>query len=167
MSYGPIEAIDPYHMQMTKEFEGFEPNIYKDSLGIKSIGHGFNLEDETVSSLLPSDVLSGERGITQPESDVIFNQIYGRARGDAKSFAGEDIFKRLPIEVQGIVTDMAYNMGLTKLDGFVELKKALEKGDWEKSAIEMKDSKWYGQVGDRSKKLINMMLNQGRAVGGY
>ena len=37
------------------------------------------------------------------------------------------------------------------------MKKALLARDYKKAANEMIDSKWYGQVGDRSKRLVKMM----------
>lgn len=57
---------------------------------------------------------------------------------------------------------MAFNLGLTKLNKFVEMRKALLKGDYNKAADEMIDSKWYNQVGNRSKRLVDMMRSAAR-----
>lgn len=35
---------------------------------------------------------------------------------------------------------------------------ALKKGAYEQAALEMKDSRWYAQVGKRADRLIKMML---------
>ena len=63
----------------------------------------------------------------------------------------------VPEEVQNIVTNMMFNMGMTRMNGFKKFKEALEAGDWEKAADEMEDSKWYTDVGNRSKRLIARM----------
>ena len=52
---------------------------------------------------------------------------------------------------------MAYNLGVDGLLKFKKMWKALEKQDYQTAAEEMKDSKWYHQVGRRSKYLYKKM----------
>jgi len=52
---------------------------------------------------------------------------------------------------------MSYNMGLTKLSKFKNFKSALESQDYYSAKKEMIDSKWYTDVGRRSKRLVQLM----------
>lgn len=65
-------------------------------------------------------------------------------------------------EVKNILTNMAFNLGRGRLSGFTELLKAVKKGDFEKAADEMINSKWYGQVRGRSKRLVERMRRVGK-----
>ncbi|MDR2081594.1 MAG: hypothetical protein LBP54_06900 [Campylobacteraceae bacterium] len=53
---------------------------------------------------------------------------------------------------------MLYNMGTKNLLEFRRMWTALERADYAKAADEMKDNRWYYQVGDRAKRLINKMI---------
>jgi len=37
---------------------------------------------------------------------------------------------------------------------------AAEKGDWKTAAKELQNSKWYNQVGNRGKTIVNMIADQ-------
>jgi len=145
---------------MTQNYEGWVPNIYEDSEGYKTIGWGFNIDDEAIAKLLPKDVLSGKRKLTKEEATPIFTKLYANAKQDAINFVGEDVFSQLDPVRQNVLIDMSYNLGADKLGGFKELRKALQSGDYKKAAYEMKNSKWFGQVGGRSKEHYKKMLNE-------
>lgn len=140
----------------TKDFEGFESNIYLDTAKKKTIGYGFNIEDKTISSLLPKDVVNGSRPLTEKEANPIFHILLNRAENDAKLFIGERKFNNLSSEKQEVLTDMAYNLGLPKLMGFEKFKEAVIKGDDIQAAEELVDSKWFKQVGRRSRHHVNV-----------
>jgi lysozyme len=52
---------------------------------------------------------------------------------------------------------MVYNLGWPRFSKFRKLRAALEVGDYRRAADEMVDSAWYGQAGNRSKRLVGMM----------
>jgi GH24 family phage-related lysozyme (muramidase) len=54
------------------------------------------------------------------------------------------------------LVDMAFNMGLTKLKGFVEMRKGLDANDYAKVAKEAKDSDWFKQVKSRGKRTVGL-----------
>lgn len=136
---------------ITKDFEGFMPDIYKDTVGKRSIGYGFNLDEPFISKLVPHDVSLGKRPISRQEADSVFSVLYSKAKKDAINYFGEDKFKKLPPEIQETITDMSYNLGANRLSGFKKFKSALREGDTQKAAAELKNSKWFNQVGRRSK----------------
>jgi len=144
----------------TKQFEGFSPIIYKDTKGKKTIGYGFNIDDPYMASLIPKDVLSGKRPLTKEEADRIFDKRYEIAQKDASKFIGEDKVNKLPAPVRATITDMSYNLGSSKLSEFKKFKSAIREGDTQKAAEELKNSKWYEQVGERSKEHYNTIKSQ-------
>ena len=151
------EPASPFEkgMVMTKEFEGFVPNVYKDTKGYDTIGYGFKLDNPLVKKLL-----GNRKVIDRPTADTIFNTLYENAVKDAKSFLGEEQFNTLPINKQEAIIDMSYNMGLNTLSGFKQFKKALLKGDMKTAGKEMVNSDWWRQVGRRSKALREIILTE-------
>jgi lysozyme len=52
---------------------------------------------------------------------------------------------------------MMFNLGKPRFEGFKMMITHVKAGDFSKAADEMKNSKWYKQVGDRGKRLEAMM----------
>lgn len=143
------------------EHEGMVLEVYKDSLGIDTIGIGRNLID---------------RGITKKELDHMdipnINVIYehGITEADARYLAENDIdivekelcaahpcVEELDEIRQLVLMDMAFNMGVPRLKKFVKMWNAIHEGLFEIAAEEMLDSRWASQVGMRSIKLSEAM----------
>ena len=61
--------------------------------------------------------------------------------------------------VQRVCVNMAFNLGRTRLSQFKNMIKAVNEGNYRKAADEMIDSRWYHQVGRRSKELVELMRN--------
>ena len=143
--------------------EGLRLQVYKDTLGIDTIGIGRNLED---------------RGITKEElADLDIPTIehvyeYGITEADAVYLAENDVqiveeelvrahpcVDRLDSVRQLILIDMAFNMGVPRLCKFKKMWAAVECGDYPTAAKEMLDSRWAKQVKGRATKLANAMHN--------
>ena len=58
---------------------------------------------------------------------------------------------------QKVIVDMAFNLGVAGLLSFKRMIQALNCYDYDTAADEMINSKWYRQVGERSKRLVKMM----------
>ena len=148
-----LDKEEPSIGKDTKFFEGWRSNIYQDPGGRnRAIGYGFNIDEPSVSALLPEDVRTGKRGITKEEATPIFEKKYNIAQKEAKSYLGEDVFNTSPKEVQNIISDMTYNMGLPTMSTFKNLKQSIINKDWDKAANDLKDSNWYRQTGRRGKR---------------
>ena len=78
---------------------------------------------------------------------------------EAEADADALIPKDAPTEVREIITNMAFNLGRTKLGGFKDMLKAIKNKDYETASLEMMDSKWSAQVGDRAVNLAERMRN--------
>ena len=53
---------------------------------------------------------------------------------------------------------MCFNLGHPRLSKFKKFIQAMQVSDWERAAVEMMDSKWSGQVGDRAVRLRDRVL---------
>ena len=142
---------------MTKRYEGWRSRSYKCTENHWTIGYGFNVSDPIVEKLLPPDIRIRTRGLSKEEGNKIFNARYQIARRHARAYVTNVVYDKLTSTRQNVLTDMAYNLGPTRLAGFKKLKKALIAKNYIAAAKEMKDSAWYGQVGRRAKELIWMM----------
>ena len=134
-------------------------------MGIKTIGYGFNLERAGSQEALDAanitssleDLKSGKMKLTEEEASRLMMGEMGHFRNVAKRYVGEETWKNLSSNRQGILTNMAYNMGEGTLSNFKDLKAAIVKGDWKQAQVEMKDSAWSKQVKGRSDRLIARM----------
>jgi lysozyme len=135
MEYDKEKLVD----QLIKH-EGMELKVYKDSLGIETIGIGRNLVD---------------RGVTEEEARYLCNndiEIVERELVASFPFvAGLDDCRLR------VLLDMAFNIGIPRLRGFAKMWAAVEEGDYPTAAIEMLDSKWAKQVKTRAYTLARMM----------
>lgn len=67
-------------------------------------------------------------------------------------------FDRLDPVRQGVLLNLAFNMGLTVLGKFHRFLDALQAGNYKAAAVEMMDSDWATQVGARATRLATEML---------
>lgn len=159
---GQAETVPQDGLGMTKYFEGFRPNIYRDTStkggSKRTIGYGFNIDDPAIARQVPAPILTGQRAMTKPEADNIFINLYRTAIKDAVSYVGYDTFQKLTPKQQAILIDMSYNMGASTLGGFENMRAALQKGDMPGAVREMKDSNWYTQTGRRGKHHVENFL---------
>ena len=68
-------------------------------------------------------------------------------------------FEDLPEEAQRVIANMMFNMGYTRLSKFKNLKLSVDDRNWDIAADEMVDSRWYYQVPNRAKRLVERMRN--------
>lgn len=134
---------------------------YKCPTGHMTIGFGTNIEEPhnaRVLSKLGYDikrVLNGSQQITEKDAEILLQHGMQQALNDAREYLPN--FDSQPLKVKGILVDMSYNLGLTKLKKFEEMRSGLLARDYEYAKEHMIRSKWYKQVGNRSRKLVSMM----------
>lgn len=119
--------------------EGERLDLYKDSVGIYTIGVGHNIQ---------------EKGISKAVSRQMLKEDMDEVLGDCRGLA---YWNNLDPARQLIVADMVFNLGLSRFLKFKRLNGALEINDFVLAAREMKDSQWYLQVGRRAVKLVLAM----------
>lgn len=119
--------------------EGYRKTPYKDSVGILTIGVGRNLE----------------KGLSDAEIQFMLENDLIQAILDAQSVVPS--FDNLSEGRKAVLVNMAFNLGRTRLSGFVRMLGAIADGKFDEAADEMKSSRWYVQVGDRGKRLEKIM----------
>ena len=134
---------------MTQSFEGWKDAPYKDTKGNDTIGWGFKLDNPIVKKMLPGAMVKGK--LDREKAKAIFSALYQNAKNDAVKYLGNDTYSKLSEGKRNVINDMSYNLGLNKLSEFKRMKAAIIAKDYIGAAKEMKNSKWYGQVGNRSK----------------
>jgi len=132
MSYLLVEQL--------KKHEGFRGTPYLDTTGNLTIGYGRNLtanpltEDEA-SFLLTQDIHRHTIELAQAYPVV---QEISAVRHDA-------------------LINMAFNLGLPRLQKFRRMWSAITFRDWDQAAKEALDSKWAKQVGSRANDIAYML----------
>ena len=157
-------ARDKFNQELYEQIalhEGKKPKVYKDTKKKRTIGIGFNLDEPSNRKKAEAlgfnvqDMLSGKKVLSEKEMQMLYNESVKQAADDVNAYLPKA--GRHPIAVKKVLLDMAFNLGRTKLNDFEEMKKALLERDYNRAADEMIDSDWYRQVGNRSKKLVDMM----------
>ena len=93
--------------------------------------------------------------ITKERSDELLEEDLRTVLHDCGWVFNE--FDSLPEEVQLIIANMMFNLGMTSFTKFVQFIAAVETADWEEAARQMKDSRWHVQLPQRSGRLIDRM----------
>ena len=116
---------------LIKQGEGFKLCTYKDTMGIKTVCYGFNLEKSGASSAVASaggnysDLINGGCA-TQTVCNNLLDKEVQVARGIVSSQYGSISCPA----AQAVVVDMAYNLGSGGLSSFVRFKAAIKSGNW-------------------------------------
>lgn len=126
--------------QLLTLHEGKRNKPYKDTVGKTTIGIGRNLDDKGLS-----------------DSEVLFlfrNDLQQHSKEVEQAFpwvSGLDPARR------AVLIDMCFNMGIGGLSQFKRTLELIRNGEYEKAAVAMLQSKWATQVGNRAKRLSEMM----------
>ena len=120
--------------------EGFVSTPYECTAGKITIGYGRNIEDN---------------GITREEAEMLLRNDIQSTRGELSSKF--DWFLLMPYDKQAVLINMCFNLGLTRLLKFKKMLAALKVKDYKEASIQMLDSKWAEQVGERATRLSDAM----------
>ena len=141
-------------MAEIKRHEGEVLEVYKDSLGYLTFGVGHLIKDSDDEHGQPVGT-----PVSQERVDDVYDYDFDKHLDETihlfESKGGED-FYALPETIQHVLVIMTFNLGGTRFSKFNNMWKGVVSGDWEKVAVEMQDSKWFGQVGRRSVELQEM-----------
>jgi GH24 family phage-related lysozyme (muramidase) len=144
--------------------EGYKPCVYKDSLGIPTIGVGFNLRKFGARSEIESvganydAVLNGSQCLTDSQIEQLFNKDMDSAVSCASGWLGSS-WGRIGSGPQSAIADMAFNMGCGTLREFTTLHSCLSSSppDYQGAVNSMKGSLWCRQVGQRCERDVECM----------
>ena len=137
--------------------EGVKYEIYKDHLGNPTFGIGH--------LIVEGDEEYGKPVGTPVHEDRV-NNVFAR---DLRTYVDEakKVFPDiddLPETAQQVIVNMCFNMGAPRLSKFKKFIAAVNEADWETAAVEMMDSRWATQVGNRANRLRNRILTLGHSL---
>lgn len=132
--------------------EGVIHEIYNDHLGYPTFGVGHLITEKDEEHGKPLGTPVSEKRVTEclnADVDIVCaeldkNMEWWRGLNDTR---------------QRVMANMCFNLGYPRLSKFKKFLAAVQKEDWETAAVEMMDSKWATQVGDRAVRLREKMLN--------
>jgi len=132
--------------------EGCKYEIYLDHLGYPTFGIGHLVIEH-----------DAEYG-WEVGTSIDTVRVHGTFEQDIKTVLSDcnrlyKDFEDLPEEAQRVIANMMFNMGLTRLSNFKNMKLSVDARNWDVAADEMVDSKWYYQVPNRAKRLVERMRN--------
>jgi|TARA_B110000902_G_C14177511_1_gene539247 lysozyme len=137
-----------------KRHEGEVLKIYEDSLGYKTLGIGHLCQPQD-----PEYTWEVGTPVTQEVVDLYFTDDFNKHYQEAAHIYGSiPSFNRLPTTIQHVLVNMCFNLGGTRLSKFKNMLKACKEGDWKQMAVEMEDSRWFNQVGGRSRELQMLVI---------
>lgn len=143
--------IDQLQQELKRD-EGCVNAVYLDHLNLPTcgVGHlitewdeeygkpvGTEISEERVNALFKEDIK-----VTLDECKILYEN-----------------FDDLPEEAQLILANMMFNMGRPRLSKFKKMNKAIADEDWIEASLQMEDSKWYRQVTNRAKRLVERMAS--------
>lgn len=113
---------------------------YIDTVGKTTIGVGRCLDD---------------RGITKAEALYLLDNDIASVSTELS--AALPWFSKLDDARQNVLLNCAFNLGVGGLLKFVKTLEFVKQGNYKAAAAELLKSKWAGQVGDRAKRLSQIM----------
>jgi len=142
--------------ELIRNHEGVRTKVYLDTVGVPTIGVGFNLEKDGAVQRIEAlgvnynDLCAGQCDLIESQVDQLFNGDLNGAIADAKTCVRN--FNLHPDDVQSAIVDMVFNLGITRFSKFTATIAALEADppDYCKAAVEMRDSAWARQVPNRA-----------------
>jgi len=125
-------------IESIKHHEGYVGIVYKDSLGIDTIGYGFAIKDLELDRDICDIILERKLRALSDSIHLKFNW-----------------YKYMPPEIQDIVTEMCYQLGVTGFSNFRKTIAYLQNKQFKEASVEMLDSRWADQTPNRAKELSN------------
>ena len=124
--------------------EGYRSKVYKCTAGYDTIGYGFAIKDLEHDEDICDMILEWKvaKLVERLESNLPY-------------------LPSLPKEVQDVLIEMAYQMGVSGLLKFKKTLMYIETKDYKDASVEMLDSRWAKQTPNRAKKLSDIMASAG------
>ena len=121
-----------------KKHEGFRNQVYKDTLGIDTIGYGFAIKDLVMDQDIAEKILK--------------RKVENLIKRIKQKFSW---YSNIPEEAQDVVANMCYQLGVGGFSKFKKTIKYISEKKWDDASIEMLDSLWARQTPNRAIELSN------------
>lgn len=157
--------LDQLEAELTRD-EGKRNRSYRDTVGKWTIGVGRNLTDVGLSPKERAALLANapNRSLAYPNLVLTDAEIALLLENDIERVIAQ-LHANLPwvFKLDGVrqrvLANMCFNMGVSTLLTFRNTLALIQAGKFEDAALAMLRSKWAQQVGNRAKRLADMMRN--------
>ena len=129
-------------ISMLKRHEGVRSKVYMCSAGYETIAVGRNISESGL-------------GLSDDEIDYLLNNDIKRVREELTD--SYFWFPAMNEARQDALVDISFNLGQTRLRGFVKAIEAMSREQFDIAADEFMDSKWATQVGNRAIQVTEMI----------
>jgi lysozyme len=126
--------------------EGVKYEIYNDHLGYPTFGIGHLITEWDKEYGQPTGTLISEERVNE-----VFDKDVATYISEAKKVFPN--LESLPDEAQEVIVNMCFNMGAPRLSKFKKFIAAVNEANWTTAGVEMLDSRWAKQVGNRATRL--------------
>lgn len=129
-------------VEQLRKHEGVRSHAYKCSANMITVGVGRNIDE------------NGGIGLSDDEIDYLLANDIKRCQAELLAFSW---FIDLDSVRQDAMTNLLFNLGMTRLLGFKNALSAMERSEFETAAAEFMDSRWAKQVGYRADEVCEMI----------
>jgi len=130
-------------IEMLRRHEGVRSHAYKCSEDMITVGVGRNIDE------------NGGLGLSEDEIDYLLRNDITRVRQELTDTYFW--FPALNEARQDAMIDISFNLGQTRLRGFVKAVEAMSREQFDIAADEFMDSRWSQQVGNRAVEVTEMI----------
>mmetsp|Transcript_58894 Transcript_58894/g.81727 ORF Transcript_58894/g.81727 Transcript_58894/m.81727 type:complete len:172 (+) Transcript_58894:27-542(+) len=144
-----ITSACPSALSLIEQAEGYRPCMYKDSMGIKTICYGFNLQKGDAQQEVEAvggnyqDLLNGGC-LSQSQCTQLLQDDVNTAASEENSIFGSQCQC-----ITNVLTDMTYNLGEGGMRSFTTFNSYIEQHNWSAAASDIRGTLWCRQVGSR------------------
>ena len=124
--------------------EGFRDRVYKCTEGFDTIGFGFAIKDLVLSEEISEMIL-------KEKVEALISRIENKF----------DWFVEMPPEVQSVIVECCYQLGLYGFSKFKKTLAHLKEKEFKHAADEMLDSRWAKQTPNRANMLAQIVREHG------
>lgn len=150
-------------LKTIKQAEGERDKVYKDTVGKRTIGIGFNMDSPNSRVVWKNagvktnfdDALNGKAKITKDEIQSLLRTTYETAEKDARKIIPN--FDKHPENVQNAIVEMSFQLGAPRLSEFKRTINAIKKGEYSLAAKYLKQSKYATQTPSRVKRIAETL----------
>ena len=142
-------------LALVKEAEGFMEFPYYCPANFLTQGYGRNLEVHPLSEEEKAELASDGSVSEEVAERWAIKELY-----ECEEKLNSNIIYQKQSDVRkAVLLDMCFNIGYTGLMKFKKMWFALGNKDYAEASRQMKDSAWYTQVGNRSKRNVEIMAS--------
>lgn len=148
-------------LELIKKHEGVRFSMYKDSLGIPTVGVGFNLKRPDADAVLASvganltSVMLG-KPLNAAQVDALLEKDIAACAADLRTMIPG--FDTLPEKAGAVLMDLRFNLGGAGLRKWPKTLASFRAHDWEAAAKNIESNTiWRSQVGKRADENIALL----------